>query len=326
MYIIQVYNQFNFGGTENMVLFFDRYFNQSGHKLITWLLYDGKQPSYLKCIIGQEAIYSVALPECFLVHGGLLSTDFYKINKLFPNIPIFEILHRAITINPIDGIHYIAVSKYVKSLQKGRECDVIYNPVQISDNSNQCNKDEIKKLIGLPDNSFVICRHCRWVTEKNFSDFIYICNTILNNNKRTFICLIGNQQRNDIVTKILSSWAQYNERIKLFNWTNTPEEILKCGDLYLETSKNEAFSLSLCEAAKLRIPIIALESKWVFDVLDNNLFIHKHRDKIIDEILKLIDNSEMLFKHVEAAYNYVEKNYSVRSVYDNYMSTFRKFL
>ena len=314
MKISQVFLQYNYGGTERIIDFLSKILNSKNNECYSVFKYEGFQPSYLNTII-DPSYKSVKDSDLIIVHGGLLSSQDYLEPNIFNNISVIEILHRLHKVKYIPQINYVAVSEKVKDIQDF-ECKVIHNPILIDD--PKTNKIMQKQKLNIEQNSFVIGRHCRFACEKNWGDFIYVCNYILKYCDNVSILITGNKNNNEVCSNLLEKWTKSNNRIILADWTNNPQEILQCCDLYLETSKNEAFSIATCEAAKLKIPVISYVG-ILNDVL-KYYFVAKDRDEICYLILKIIEGSINRIFHVEKAHSYVCNNYSFKKIKSDYIN------
>ena len=98
---------------------------------------------------------------------------------------------------------------------------------------------------------------------------------------------------------------------------------MKKSKLYVMTSHSESFGIVLIEAMSYKVPCIAFDSaNGAVELLKNNtgiLIKNRNKEKMADEIIKLLDNKEELKKYSDKGYNECKK-YLIDNVKKEWLS------
>jgi len=314
MNIVQIFMHYKHGGTEKIIdyLFFG--LQQRGHNVYTWIPGEIEGETPMRFIRG-DTLPSALVPDIFILHCGLLHYEDYIFLDLEKyNVPIICVLHRLEVVKYNPNIKYIAVSNIVKQLQVfSDDCKVIHNPAILYNTTRKVS--EIKKELNIDVNDIVIMRHCRFSMEKNWKDFINIVSPILSNNKDIKLVIVGREP--GIVNYILSNWSK-NKPVILLDWKENIQDYLQICDIYLDTSLDESYCLSLAEAASIKKPIVCLEASSTKELFPS-IYCNNVNDAIslLSELVKNIDQRVQFGKE---CYELIKNKTSMNYFIDNYCS------
>ena len=211
--------------------------------------------------------------------------------------------------------YFVLVSKplldFYKSRVKGPKC--IYIPNTIDDLPKECSK--------LNENAIIAVG--RFEKVKGFDDLIDIVN-IIKKKKDIKLYLIGDgSERKNLENKVKD--LKLGENI-VFTGYGTKESLskyMKKSKLYVMTSHSESFGIVLIEAMSYKVPCIAFDSaNGAVELLKNNtgiLIKNRNKEKMADEIIKLLDNKEELKKYSDKGYNECKK-YLIDNVKKEWLS------
>lgn len=169
---------------------------------------------------------------------------------------------------------------------------VLYNGIKLTKFRRALGHTEIKDFrreFGI-NNDFVVVVVARLSAEKGIDDFIEIAFKIAKCMPKTTFLIVGDgPEREHLINKINSIKTESNvpADIRLLGFRRDVDMILSISDIYLFTSRHEAFGISLVEALALGIPIVGFDIPGANEVVRNgrNGFLIKKRD--LNELAKL---------------------------------------
>ena len=213
----------------------------------------------------------------------------------------------------------------LKVLANGSICGVDTN--QFKPNLNL--KKEIRKNLGIPDESILLLFLGRLNRDKGVLDLADVLNNL--NNKSDYenkihLLIIGPDEEN-IKQQVEIICSNYIRNIHFMDFTDEPEKFMAAADIFCLPSYREGFGMAALEAGACALPTVASRIYGLTDAVgsDTGLF-HAPGDikGIETAIVKLVNDKnlrlEMGSKGRERTKNLFEKNY-VTSEFVEYMKT-----
>lgn len=215
-------------------------------------------------------------------------------------------------INSISTFDYlVVVSKALEKIYLEEDlhnCKCIYIPNVIDKMPTLKGRREANSIISIG----------RLSKEKGFSDLIDVVNIIKNKNKKIKLYLIGDgSERESLEKKVNDLKLKDNVKILGFLDFNKCSTYLSKSKIYVMSSYTESFGLVLIEAMSHKLPCIAFDSaSGARELLGSKrgiLISDRDKEKMANEISKLLKNSKSYSKYSENGYDY-SKEYLIDNV------------
>jgi len=171
---------------------------------------------------------------------------------------------------------------------------VIYNAIE-NDENNYPAKDELRKILKLPTDKFLVLSVIRFCPQKNITAILDIAQKLSDDKNFIFVLIGDGEEKPEIEMKINESKIK---NVELLGYQKKVNEYLHASDLFLSTSLWEGLPYSLIEAARAGIPIIASNvtgnNEIVFDKQNGYLFQSDDTDSAVRLLRHLKDSDETL--------------------------------
>jgi len=213
----------------------------------------------------------------------------------------------------------------LKVLANGSICGVDTN--QFKPNLNL--KKEIRKNLGIPDDSILLLFLGRLNRDKGVLDLADVLNNL--NNKSDYenkihLLIIGPDEEN-IKQQVEIICSNYIRNVHFMDFTDEPEKFMAAADIFCLPSYREGFGMAALEAGACALPTVTSRIYGLSDAVGSNTgLFHAPGDikGIETAIVKLVNDKnlrlEMGSKGRERTKNLFEKNY-VTSEFVEYMKT-----
>lgn len=224
--------------------------------------------------------------------------------------------------NKMDGV--VCVAKDTANAFKRRfpdctsEVKVIYNPIDIS-KVLRLSEEEISRKSSNKTFTIAVCG--RLTEQKMLDRVIRLAKRIKDNGLEIKIELIGDGELRDELMK-LSELNGVEDMVEFLGFQRNPFPYVKAADMLLSTSGYEGFSLVICEAMALGVPVVATKTAGPMEILDNDKYglLCEHDDESIYQAVKRMYEDERLRRHYNEVGKERVKEFSVErtmaSVYD----------
>lgn len=175
------------------------------------------------------------------------------VKPLFERLSHTDLLFVAISSKLEEDIHKIYPSA---------KCVLIPNGVDMTsiDNSRR-NKYDIRKELGIPDNSFVVGQVGRFDKVKNHLFTIDVFNIIVKKNDKAILVLIGTgtEQEIDLINSRIALY-HLQDHVIMLGLRADATSLMSCFDVMIQPSLSESFSLVLIEAQASNIRCVASDA------------------------------------------------------------------
>ena len=188
---------------------------------------------------------------------------------------------------------------------------VIENGINFENYTNQTKKTEDYNF---NKNKIVIGHIARWHPIKGHKFFLEMASDLYKNNKKYSFILVGTgiDWNNKELVACLTDY-ELIDAVELLGEREDINKILNSLDIYISTSINESFSLTLVEAIACRVLSISSDTGIARDALSDELCIVDIEDskqlvesvkslvsQPVDSVLEVVDNS---FKKVQGKFD-----------------------
>lgn len=183
---------------------------------------------------------------------------------------------------------------------------VIYNPIDV-------NKIRRMSLENVCDNpQFTIAVLGRLSEGKKIDRAVRLCRKLIDNSFKVRIQIIGDgDQRQHL--ELLARTLNVTPYIEFCGYKDNPYPLLLASDMLLSTSDYEGFSLVVCEAMALGVPVVATKTAGPMEILDNDKYglLCEHDDESIYQAVKQMYEYTELRKHYSEVGKERVKDFSV---------------
>lgn len=222
---------------------------------------------------------------------------------------LFQILKKKNLITVI-GVSK-GISKHFCEVFGAESAITIYNPVEISNFKCERNTNENK-------NEIRFVHVARFSPVKNHKLLINSFAQLHKMRKNTSLMLIGDGQNlHDI--KMYVSQLHLNKSIKFIGAVDDVTSFLKQSDVFVLSSKFEAFPVSVLEAMAAGLPIISTKVGGLPEVVrDNGILVEPENvNELANAMQRLVDDKKLRVKMGMLSKKYVEQ-YSVENIIKQY--------
>lgn len=186
-----------------------------------------------------------------------------QFEKLYPN----NIIKKTVILNPID---YDYISSYKRE----------YN-------------------IDCEDRCFNIVSVGRLANEKGFDRVVRLAKNLKDNNYNFHITIVGEGEERDKLEGLIADYGLQNY-VLLPGFLKPPYSKMAEADLFIVPSIAEGFSLVLCEAFCLGLPVVSTKTTGPIELIDNNKYgvLVDHDDESIYQgVKRMIDDKELRLRY-----------------------------
>lgn len=205
---------------------------------------------------------------------------------------------------------------FIRKFGFEKKVEVIYNPVPDRDIKSLAKEDGELKF----DKSVMnIISVGRIVEQKGYDRLLEAHKRLIDENIRYHIYIIGDgNKRNELENYINKN--ELSNSVTLLGFKSNPYNYIKNCDLFVVSSRDEAFSIVLAEAIILNIPIISTKCSGPNELLNNGefgLLVENSTEGIYTGLKEMITNKEL--------YCYYENKVKERSKDFDFNNALNKF-
>lgn len=187
------------------------------------------------------------------------------------------------------------------------EVKVIYNPIDIAKIKDLSDKFQVPE-----DSGFTIAVCGRLTTPKKLDRVIRLARRIKNEGLRIRIQLIGDGDLRDELM-MLCELNGVEDVVEFLGFQRNPFPYVKAADMLLSTSGYEGFSLVICEAMALGVPVVATKTAGPMEILDNDKYgiLCDHDDESIYQAVRRLFDDDVLRRYYSLAGKKRVKDFTV---------------
>jgi len=194
---------------------------------------------------------------------------------------------------------------------------IVPNPIFIPDREN-VDIVEMRKMLGIPNDSFIIMTLGRFSEEKGYTFFLQAAAELVKKFPIFYFLIVGHgplekELRQEIIDRGLVNNCQ------LVIYPHKAKEFLFLGDVFVLPSLREGQSIVIYEAMMAALPVIASNVGGVKDILrdyQNGILINSGDYKeIADKIIELYKNPDLRNRLAKAGHDSV-RGYNIKDIID----------
>ena len=180
---------------------------------------------------------------------------------------------------------------------------VVYNPI------DKCKilRMADEKTIDNQDFTITVCG--RLTPPKKIGRVLRLVKRLKANKRKVKIQLIGDGElRSDLQSQ--ANELDVTDTVEFVGFTRNPYPYIKSSQMLLSTSCAEGFSLVICEAMTLGVPVVATKTAGPMEILDDNKYglLCEHDDEsIYNAVCRMMDNDDLRKQYIELGKLRVEK-------------------
>lgn len=212
--------------------------------------------------------------------------------------------------NKMDGVVCVANDTAETFKRRFPNCQT---PVRVVYNPMDTKKIYIKsKEFNVSKDVFTICVVGRLSDQKKPQRVIRLARKIKDEGLRIKIQLIGDGDLREELMK-LSELNGVEDMVEFLGFQRNPFPYVKAADMLLSTSGYEGFSLVICEAMALGVPVVATKTAGPMEILNNDRYglLCEHDDESIYQAVKRMVEDAELRRHYSEVGKERVKEFSV---------------
>ncbi len=237
-------------------------------------------PLKMHAILNPEAI-NVSWVHCDLLRDPYEAMQF----RTGEEVLSYNKMDKIICVSPLAKDAFIQRFKNIQT-----PVDVIYNPIDIEKITSLASKEDIKY------DKFTIVTVGRLCHQKCMDRIIRLASKFKLEGRSNiqFIIIGDGVLRTDL--EELANEMNVNDIVKFMGFMRNPFPYVKSANLFLSCSGFEGFSLVICEAMSLGVPIVSTRTAGPIEILEDNKYglLCNHDDASIYQAVKrMIENNEL---------------------------------
>jgi len=266
-----------------------------------------------------------------LASVGIITTTVHSVfGGLFKGAKLRNFKIKRWIARNILGVTFIAISPSVKEIEE----EILSNPTELVPNwtdetkffpaKSEEEKQMLRKELGIHENSLVIISVGSCIPIKNQKDIITCTHQLISKNYNIIYLLVGDGP-------LRQSYEEYAKQlgieqyVRFVGQSNKVRDLLIASDVFVMTSKYEGLGNSLLEALYCGLPAIVYNVYGLRDLVEdskNGFVIETNPDMLADK-LEILYNNEILRKQFGAnGYEYVKKEYNMKTSLDKMIQVY----
>lgn len=180
--------------------------------------------------------------------------------------------------------------QFMKRFDTSARQMVILNPIDRQDINEQADLSKVKK------SRFTISAVGRLAPQKAFDRLVRVSHRLVSEGYDFEVWIVGTGELESQLTTQIAE-LKLQDCVKLLGFQKPPYSFVKASDLFVSTSLAEGFSLVLCEALSLGVPVVSTRTAGPTEILDNSKYgvLCDHDDESIYQAIKsMMDSPEQL--------------------------------
>jgi len=260
-----------------------------GFKILIYkLLFNNQYDSIISFMEGEALLYQSQIINKTKNNIGWVHTDFkenhwtkkyfYKEDEINSYVKLNQIVFVSKSVGEIfNSIYQISAKQHI-----------IYNLIDIK---------SIRKLAletVIPKNKLTVCSVGRLENEKQTNRLINVAALLKSNHYDVDLWILGDGKLREQLEQQAKD-LKVEEMVHFLGFKQPPYCYMNVADIFISTSKAESFSLVVCEAMCLGLPIVSTKTTGPIELLDNNKFglLTDHDEaSIYNALVQLIDSEE----------------------------------
>lgn len=193
----------------------------------------------------------------------------------------------------------------------GSACGVNLDKFDVSKKEEY--RNEIRTKHSLSSDDFVFGFVGRITRDKGVNELLEAYKQIVQENKNTYLMIVGNTEMDGTVQNDLYEWAQACENIAFTGYTTEVEKYLAAMDTYILPSYREGFGMGVVEAEAMGVPVIVTDIPGPIDAMvdgvTGKIIPPKNVMALKDAMNGLLHNQDALEAYGKAAIKHVTENF-----------------
>lgn len=177
------------------------------------------------------------------------------------------------------------------------DIDVIYNPVDSKEIISLAEEETIKT------DEFTVCTVGRLVEVKGYDRLIRVHSKLIGEGFCYKLLIVGTGPLKKEL-EVLCRELNVEDSVIFVGFQNNPYVYIKSSDIFVSSSKMEGFSLVVCEALVLGVPVISTRTTGPIEILENGkygLLVENNEDGLYQGIKSFMENEKFRMHYQEMA-------------------------
>lgn len=211
------------------------------------------------------------------------------------------------------------ISKHFCTVFGAENAITIYNPIDIS-------HFKCKRIYTQKKDMLIFINIARFYPVKNHMLLIEAFARFYQNNQNTQLLLVGEGQEFNMIKEYVDR-LQLNRVIKFTGSVNDVAPLLEQSDIFVLSSRSEAFPVSIIEAMAAGLPIIATKVGGLPEVVkDNGILVESENVIAMTDAMNYLANNQKLRENMgKLSEQYVEK-YNIKNIIKQYEQIYDSIL
>lgn len=187
----------------------------------------------------------------------------------------------------------------------------------------------IRAMLNIGDDAYVVVTVGRLVIEKDHKVLIEAAVDLVKEYEELLILIVGDGYKGDDLREYAKMKGVEDKVQFLGSRTDVPE-ILKCSNVYVQTSIYESFCMSVLEALLSKLPVVATNVGGISEIIEDKkhgiLFEPGNKSQLVSAIRYLKENPQYAKDMAYMGYQHAVREYSIDSVTSEYNKLFESLI
>jgi len=208
------------------------------------------------------------------------------------------------------------IKSRIEVVPTGINLDVFGNP----------NREIIRKKYNLSLEQKLLLYAGRIAKEKNLEFLIKSFKLVLNKKPNTYLMLVGSRTKKDYLVDLIKK-LNLETKVFLVGHSNAVQNYYGAADLFVFSSVSETQGLVLVEAMAAGIPVVAVDSPGVRDVVNgkNGFMVQDSIRDFSEKVIKVLDDDKLREKMSQNARK-TASSYSIQKMSKRMLKVYKSVL
>lgn len=212
-----------------------------------------------------------------------------------------------------------SVMKNLNDILDEDKIKLIYNGVEIPENINP--EFSLRDDYNIKINDKILVNVGRLFPEKGHDLLLNGMRELNKTNQNWKLFIIGEGDERDNIEKLISKYS-LRDQVYLTGFVDNVDQYLAQADLMVHSARIEGFGLVLVEAMATGLPVVAVAASNIPEVVENGkvgLLAEKENPQdLADKVNKLLKDNDLRSKYAGNTRKYVQENFSIKKMIDQY--------
>ena len=191
-------------------------------------------------------------------------------------------------------------------------------------------RNEIRAKYNFTSDDFVFGFVGRITRDKGVNELFKAFKKVVEENKNTYLLMVGNTEQDGTIQNDLFEWAQFCENVVFTGFTTEVEKYLAAMDTYILPSYREGFGMGVVEAEAMGVPVVVTNIPGPIDAIVDGVtgksVSVKDAVALRDAMSEMLNNQDGIETYGKVAIKHVTENFEQKQFLEKVLTDRKKLL